>query len=143
MGIQSRRSERQKLSVQQELWCVLKDNLLLLYNAPTDTAPVQCEKKLIKLSLFIYLFIKQPIILSGITLELFVALSISLLKGRRAIVLRRSNRQVQVTPPPPPPSAAAGGSGGSVVASLDNSDTIADATEYTFAFYFLVFFFIM
>jgi hypothetical protein len=35
MGIQSRRSERQKLSAQQELWCVLKDNLLLLYSTPS------------------------------------------------------------------------------------------------------------
>jgi hypothetical protein len=97
MSIQSRRHERHKLSTAQELWCVLKDNLLLLYTSAKDTVPVQC-----------------------LTLELFVALSISLLKGRRAIVLRRSNRQVQVAP------AAAS------TATLDNADTIADATDVDF-----------
>jgi hypothetical protein len=68
---------------------------------------------------------------TGIALELFVALSISLLKGRRAIVLRRSNRQAQVNPPLPPSASAAGATTpGAPVASLDNADTIADATEF-------------
>ena len=51
--------------------CVLKDNLLYLYNTPTDPAPTRC-----------------------LALELFVALAITLQQGRRAIVLRRANRQL-------------------------------------------------
>ena len=37
MVVQSRRHDKQKLSTPQELWLVLKDNLLLMYNSPKVT----------------------------------------------------------------------------------------------------------
>jgi hypothetical protein len=71
INVQSRQRDQQQLTSRRDLWCVLKDHLLYFYDAPGDTSPSAC-----------------------VPLELFVVLSITLSGGRRALVLRRSNRQL-------------------------------------------------
>ena len=75
LSVQTRQREQTQLSARRDVQCVLKDHLLYLYESPAHPLPLQC-----------------------VALELFVALSITLSGNRRAIVLRRSNRQLDVAP---------------------------------------------
>jgi hypothetical protein len=71
ISVQSRQRDQQQLTSRRDIWCVLKDHLLYFYDAPGDATPSAC-----------------------VPLELFVVLAITLTGGRRALVLRRSNRQL-------------------------------------------------